>query len=434
MTINLPKNPDGDQYEDLVSAWLQALGFYIETRLILKEGGRDVLELDVVATPSDDIRGSVLVDAKRKTASFSDAFKISGWRIYLGIDDGCIVHGAELDEHHTGAFAALSPEIGVHVHHMNEDTTEPGTCLRNSTGASQELVDAAASAGWFRQIALRLAYASFLSACRGQAGDPLYDGALAYDRAVQASFFTRTPIRRVGALYDAYKRNPKLTGQFVKKVASTKGVEEKAVWSDLTTSHDMLWLQYVMLLEHRARIAIIKSALEYTMGPRDETAALEHPEDRFTWDDMIAATAPPAFKEGVQELAKLPSPDRLPLVLQCFIEALGGWVFLTKRDFGFFAELAGIDTAHVKDYLRLYNVFFPIQGDGNWIYSGPGGALAMKLVPGFVRGAGSFLRDRHFNSDGKGDWADDHTEARWAIADWHNALHMACEPILGDRE
>ena len=52
MPLTPPSSPDGEQYEDFVVATLKALGYFTETRLTLREGKKEVLELDVVATPS----------------------------------------------------------------------------------------------------------------------------------------------------------------------------------------------------------------------------------------------------------------------------------------------------------------------------------------------------------------------------------------------
>ena len=52
MAISLPKAPDGHQFEDYVAASLRALGYFVETRITLRENKKDILELDVVTTPS----------------------------------------------------------------------------------------------------------------------------------------------------------------------------------------------------------------------------------------------------------------------------------------------------------------------------------------------------------------------------------------------
>lgn len=50
--ISLPNEPDGEQFEDDVAASLKALGHFVETRVVMRDDGKEVLELDVAATPS----------------------------------------------------------------------------------------------------------------------------------------------------------------------------------------------------------------------------------------------------------------------------------------------------------------------------------------------------------------------------------------------
>ena len=54
MTITLPKQPDGQQYEEAMAAAVRANGYFTETRTILDHDGREVLELDVVASPATE--------------------------------------------------------------------------------------------------------------------------------------------------------------------------------------------------------------------------------------------------------------------------------------------------------------------------------------------------------------------------------------------
>jgi len=43
MPITLPTSPNGERYEDFVVASLKVLGYFAESRLTLREGGKEVL-------------------------------------------------------------------------------------------------------------------------------------------------------------------------------------------------------------------------------------------------------------------------------------------------------------------------------------------------------------------------------------------------------
>ena len=79
MSISLPQSPDGYQHEDFVAASLRTLGYFVETRQTLRDEGKEVLELDVVATPAGS--GSPereLFEAKKDGINFSNIFKLFG--------------------------------------------------------------------------------------------------------------------------------------------------------------------------------------------------------------------------------------------------------------------------------------------------------------------------------------------------------------------
>jgi len=84
--IDLPTKPTGYQFEETVSAKVRSIGYFTENRTIMDHNGREVLELDVVASPaSDAFLQRVLVDAKKDTTGFTDIFKVYGWRTFLQI-------------------------------------------------------------------------------------------------------------------------------------------------------------------------------------------------------------------------------------------------------------------------------------------------------------------------------------------------------------
>src|SRR6266498_888836 len=160
MTITLPTQPTGKQFEEAVAALVRSFGYFTENRTVFDYEGREVLELDVVASPvSDDFTRRILVDAKKSTARFADIFKIFGWRTFLKIPKGCIVHGSEMGPHEVAAFNSVCPNLEVYAEHF--DVAAPrAQRLRSvpiiNNGAEEPLRWAAAKVGWYQLIADRL--------------------------------------------------------------------------------------------------------------------------------------------------------------------------------------------------------------------------------------------------------------------------------------
>ncbi len=87
------------------------------------------------------------------------------------------------------------------------------------------------------------------------------DNAKKYQVALQQAFFAKSAISRVHGLYDAWKNSPNLCGQFVTLHAG--GKDTIPLWDEFSDSKDKLWLQHVGMLEHSARLGIIKNAIDH---------------------------------------------------------------------------------------------------------------------------------------------------------------------------
>src|SRR5438477_481671 len=136
MKITLPKEPDGYQFEEAMAAAARSVGYFIETRTILDHEGREVLELDAVASPATtNFRAKVLLDAKKSAVGFADIFKIFGWRVFLNIPKGCVVFGAQVENRDLAAFREVCPKLDVYAEHFDinkEITLSPLPILNNA--------------------------------------------------------------------------------------------------------------------------------------------------------------------------------------------------------------------------------------------------------------------------------------------------------------
>lgn len=59
------------------------------------------------------------------------------------------------------------------------------------------------------------------------------------------------------------------------------------------------------------------------------------------------------------------------------------------------------------------------------------GMLILKMVPGFLRGGGAFLRMKLFNFD---DYNKRYPEIGWLLGKWHNATYYTIKPELSGEQ
>ncbi len=428
MPITLPTQPDGEQFEDFVAATLRALGYFIETRVVLREAKKEVLEIDVVATPvGHPLADRELFEAKKDGISFPNLFKLYGQRLYLGIGSACMASLEDADSAYRPLYDSKGAELGVRVccHRIDSDRLDNLAPARNGLAVPQRKIVAAVA--WYLQIAKRLAQAALSSECKQNRGDDLYERVRRYAFEVHASFFAKMPLERAEALYAAYFDSPKLAGELVGRLAAARGVRAKVVWNEVNDTHQHLWIQHQMLLEASARIAIIKHALDDVVergGAPLPTLTLKIGSNAY---EIHRHNVPPRFAEGLQKLHARPYSLSLPYLFQTFLELFGGFLFQDSDDeLALLEALTTVPRAEIIPSLRLMDEFFAPEG-GSMFYTIKGRLLCLKMVPGFVRGIGSFLRLRAFDLK---DYATKYPDLGWLLAKWHNAGHGVLEPEL----
>jgi len=428
MPIRLPKEPTEKQYEELLAACLAGLGYFNEARVHLKKASREVLELDIVATPSGEtFENRILFEAKKGGWGFGDLFKVYGWMTYLGIEEGCIVHHTEIDERHAKAFEKIKSITNVRRCHLaigsgTKDLEELAPLCRK---IDDELLRKVVVNGWYQQIAQRLSFSEFVRYCKTNKCSPLVGDARKYLDAIESSFFEKNAIQRVHKLYDAYKSCANISGAFVNEYSKKKRISEKEIWDKLNNHYDMSWLQYIMLLEHKARISIIKNAMSHALDSQKGTRTVKFSDIEIDWNEVLEKMAPATFLSGMKKLKDHPYALNIPFLLQIFIELFGGFFIEEDEDIELISTISGIPKKSVLDSLYLYNEFFPIGG--GWFYNLEN-MVRMKMVPGFMRGAGCFFRKDFY---GFRSYSDKYSsKVSWVLGQWHNAFYEILEPEL----
>jgi len=428
MTLTLPTNPTGEQFEDLLSATLRANGYFTETRVTLRESKHEVLEIDVLASPvgggPDTER---LFEAKKDPDIFTSIFKLFGQRTYLGMQSACLVSARPIPARHADLLNKKAAEMSVGLCQHGLGAGDLDTAAPVHSGLDDDERQRLTVAGWYANIARRIAQDSFVREMAVHKAVEPYASARDYYVEVQNSVFMRGPLARVEHLYKAYHDSPNLTGTFVTTAAAADGVTEKAVWDDIDNKPERLWLQYMMALEHSARLAIMKNALQHTIATGKGTVETF----TITFGDASAEVPvhllPERFVNTLAELFKWRWGSRVPYCLQLFIEGLGGMISLSdSRDAEFLAKASGIPEAEIPQALSFYDQMFGRDG-WSWFYDTKNDLRRLQLVPAFMRGTGAFHRKKLFDL---GDYSEQFPEMGWLLSRWHNAGYAILRPVL----
>jgi hypothetical protein len=426
--ITLPKAPDGDQYEDLVAACLRALGYFIETRLVLRDGKKEVLELDIVATPTGQtIADRQLFEAKIDGVKFPNVFKLYGQRMYLNIPQACLVSYKTVEKNHFPVYESRAHQMGVRIAHLSLGADDLDVLAPTQNTLTDPEREAVISAAWYQQISKRLALAEFNATYASKKFDPVCARAKEYIFGVHAGFFEPTPLERAESLYSAYQATPRLSGEAVAMLAAELNVAERTIWNQVNDRPVHLWIQMIMHLETTARLRIIKNALDdfLTRGAAPPPTTVLKVGSLSV--DMPLHALPQSFLTGLTAMQAHKYALHLPYLFQCYAELMGGFIAVNDTaELEFVERLTGVPTGEVISALRLIDSFFSPVG-GSMLFTQQDELLLLKMTPAYVRGGGAFLRQKVFGLD---NYPDRYPKLGWLMAKWHNALYGILEPSL----
>lgn len=427
MAIRLPNDPKDHYYEDQVAAMLLASGYYLETRLILKRGTEEVLEFDAIATPVNDYGNRKIVEVKSGGWGVADLFKLYGQTLFTGHKAAWLIHKQPVLPAKKEAISEVCQKIPVQTLYFDVadlHTKAASDEVPIAVEVEKKLSNLVFVTAWWSRCADRVAQARFKQWVKSDtSGAEILQKARTYCAQLEVSLFKDTPIRRADSMYDAYKAAPQLTSSLISHVAASSRETLKSVRLTVTDNAERPHLQYVMALEQKARIAIIKNAYDALLAEKSISHETK-PWSGGSWDRLYKAFLPDAFHSGMQTLDSSTHASHAAYFLQVFIDVLGGFYFPGDADdLALVASVTGVPAKAVADMVGLLDAFFPIQA--GWVYKGNSGIHFIKGVPAYLRGAGCFARAA---IKGK-DWASSNPSSYWTIK-WHNALYALLEPTL----
>lgn len=402
------------ELEEYVAALFQASRHFVEKQVIERETEAEILELDAVATSyATGSPKSVLVEAKSGDWGFADAFKVRGWMEYLGIPEGAFFASKDTGKD-PAFFAEKCSSFDVRFVHLGDfaDSIKRFEAANFPAVADPFCVDLWRLSYWAERELIRYARAY-------SKGNPQSIGAadvLKYLHLVNNTvFFTPDIRRRLRELYGAYQDHPKLSLGVALELAGgaydphgtdpTNAIIKKAMQDG---SYPLV--QVAFYAEHRARLAILKAAIDHESAVVEGT--LKAPKTLpagggsgmldVLLKDLGYWALPNSFREGLDELKTHPSFQLYPLFWQVFLWGFGGFYLNDRTDseFQWLSDETGVPVAEVPNALKAFDILFPWPGGGSWLVTpGPTHMTRVKMMPQAMSGIGSILRRKRYDVD-----------------------------------
>lgn len=428
MTVELQDVPHGGQdLEHYTAALFQAAGYYVDKnleQLTLGSGGDQVLELDVVAAdfePAETYR--VLAEAKSGGWGYGDVFKLLGWLTYLGLNEAVIVHrgGASKDE---GVIRSNLQDHDV-------STLDLGDCSdaveRFEAAGFRQIVKPGVVTLWRWSYWAEVMLDKQLSDLAKSTPQDGPKEVRAYNRLVNdEAFFEDDPIARVRKIYDAYIDHPKLSAGVAAEIETDTfdpfhPPSQTAAFTEAMYQGKHPAVQSAMWLEHRARLALLKSTVDVidTIG----IDGLSPTGPGSGW--RVLPNIPDNFRRGILSMVDEPCFRLYPVFWQVFLGSWGGFLLEDRLDdeYAALCDETGVQVDQIPNALSVFDRIFPPV---KWLVSPANKSWrGVKLVPIAMRGIGALRRrgmydipkDKSYNDLGHTDrTAED-------LVEWHNAAY-----------
>jgi hypothetical protein len=227
-------------------------------------------------------------------------------------------------------------------------------------------------------------------------------------------FFLKDHAERLRRLYDAYRSHPRLSAAVaaeqagaVFEAARPAAPPDDRIFREALYEGRHPCVQAAFYVEHRARLAILKAAVDLScLQPERDMSAL-----------------PATFRAGLGRLRARPSFRRYALLWQVFLWGLGGFYLADREDeeFGWLSRQTGVPRDDVKVALAAFDDLFPLPA-GSWIVPVKNSPLRLtRMMPLVLRGVGAVHRLRRYGARNYDGFRVGSAGRRNLIA-WHNGL------------
>lgn len=155
-----------------------------------------------------------------------------------------------------------------------------------------------------------------------------------------------------------------------------------------------------MYFEHRARLAILKAAVDYALAHPEGPPEFGMSEDgkSFFFQGLTYHALPMTFHDGMEWLREQPNFRRYATFWQQFLWGWGGFYLQDKNEveFEWMAEYSGIPADEIPTALEAFDRFFP--SPNGW-FTTPGWTdiHLLKMVPLIFQGIGAHQRRIQYN-------------------------------------
>lgn len=358
--INLENNPKEKNYEDYICAFFQSSGLYVERSIIYRET-EEILELDIITTDFiNKSPESSLIEIKSGKWSFGEIFKVKGWMVYLNFSNGIFIVKRKRDA--IDYYQEKAEELGIKLIDNSDLGRTPNVLSKLIKGKINEDIVETLRFSYLMESTLLKQLKDLKKANPNSIAIKNLDD---YHHIINSdSFFSNKPISRIKTLFNTYIKYKNITAKLGYEIENgnySDDVENisKSNFASLFYKCEQSPLHISMLIEHNARITILKSCIEHLLK--------KHKNDFFksSFSELIEyLLIPSTIRNGLALIVKENYFHCYPVFWQFFTYVMGGFILtdLESEEYKFISDNTGIPVDEIPNAFDAYNKLFPRNG------------------------------------------------------------------------
>ena len=410
-TLLLNSLPTDYDFEDYISAQLLLGGYTLDRSIHEKVAGAgEIFEVDVITHQYNNNDEKCLLEIKSKGWDMNELFKTGGRLLYLGIPTGAFVIQDKIDEKKYDGRKSASKKMNISMVYAGKtnptdselDMTELYSVFGINAGCIDKAMLASIRFSYNAERCMKNRVSQLKKSQNKEGLAALWD----YSNAIQdISFEDGNPLNRLLRTFDLFKNYyhisarldyEKLHGSFPDNEKCT-AFESGRIKGYMLNEIDYVPVNYAMFLEHRLRLYILQSCVEYLVMPQQQ---YKNEIDEFL-RKISYYSLTGNITTGIEYLnQKCPNFRLYPRLWQLFTYMMGGFLLtdLMDKEIQLLSNLSGVPYGEVMHALNVYDILFPIAN--NWIRPINNTHIQrLNMMPAPLMGIGANLRRIIYRDD-----------------------------------
>ncbi len=400
-SVSLPDLPKGKEFEEYISAFFQSGGYYIE-RNIIERGPEEVLELDIITTDYSKSPPQInLLEVKSGNWGFSDLFKLRGWMEYLNISKGVFITSKE--KSNLDFFKKIAGKLKIDlivIANLSESKEALSKVINNRTIKDVDIKTWRFSYWVERNLLKRLNNKK-----KSHPDKKCFKSLEEYYFEVNSGiFFTEDSIQKLYKLYSTFQKFPRISAKCGYELLGKSFDDDYdnlplKIYDDTYYKCSYNDIQISTFIEHRARLAILKNAIDYKLY---KEAAVENKTKNkpfseisgLNFETFLLDLLPSSFKDGLDTISKQKYFHKYPVFWQWFMWIFGGFILkdYEEQEYQILSQKTEIPIDEISNVLESYQILFP-RDDGWFMDLSPTSNIKlMKMFPVPFMGIGANYR------------------------------------------